>query len=102
MRGSNGFSLKNPGKLRYGRCTQAVMLQLFSDAVKDLRFGARVLRRSPVFTVVAVASLALGIGGSAAVFSLINAIVLRALPIAEPHRLFLVERRQRRRPLHHL
>ena len=47
---------------------------------RDLRFGARLLRRSAGFTFVAVLSLALGIGGATAVFSLVNAIVLRTLP----------------------
>ena len=59
---------------------------------QDVRFGLRLLRRSPVFTTVAVSSLALGIGGAAAVFSLLNAIVLRSLPVAEPDRLFVAER----------
>ena len=59
---------------------------MLSDAVQDVRFGLRLLRRSPVFTTVAVSSLALGIGGAAAVFSLLNAIVLRNLPAVEPDR----------------
>ncbi len=63
-----------------------------SDLLQDIRFGLRLLRRSPVFTLVAVSSLALGIGGAAAVFSLLNAIVLRSLPVAEPDRLFVAER----------
>ena len=65
-----------------------------SDLLQDIRFGLRLLRRSPVFTLVAVSSLALGIGGAAAVFSLLNAIVLRSLPVAEPDRLFVAERHQ--------
>jgi predicted permease len=68
------------------------MFPMISDALQDVRFGLRLLRRSPVFTTVAVASLALGIGGAAAVFSLLNAIVLRSLPVAEPDRLFVAER----------
>jgi predicted permease len=68
------------------------MRTMFADAFQDLRFGLRLLRRSPVFTTVAVSSLALGIGGAAAVFSLLNAIVLRNLPIAEPDRFFVAER----------
>ena len=65
---------------------------MLSDIFQDVRFGLRLLRRSPVFTTVAVLSLALGIGGAAAVFSLLNAIVLRSLPVAEPDRLFVAER----------
>ena len=68
------------------------MFALLSDVLQDVRFGVRLLRRSPVFTTVAVLSLALGIGGAAAVFSLLNAIVLRNLPVPEPERLFVAER----------
>ena len=68
------------------------MFPMLSDLFQDVRFGLRLLRRSPVFTTVAVLSLALGIGGAAAVFSLLNAIVLRSLPVAEPDRLFVAER----------
>jgi predicted permease len=68
------------------------MFPILSDVLQDVRFGLRLLRRSPVFTTVAIGSLALGIGGAAAVFSLLNAIVLRSLPVAEPDRLFVAER----------
>jgi predicted permease len=54
---------------------------------RDLRFGGRLLRRSPGFTSIAVLSLGLGIGGTTAVFSLVNAIVLRTLPVPEPRQL---------------
>lgn len=67
------------------------MTRAFTDAWHDVRYAIRILRRSPIFTTVAVASLALGIGGAASVFTLINAIVLRTLPIAEPDRLFVAE-----------
>jgi hypothetical protein len=68
------------------------MLRSLSDTTQDLRFGLRILRRSPVFTLVAVLSLALGIGGATSVFSLINAIVLRRLPVADADRLFVATR----------
>ena len=58
------------------------------EFMRDLRFGARLLRRSPAFTSAAVLSLALGIGGATAVFTLVNAIVLRTLPVPEPNQLF--------------
>jgi len=50
----------------------------------DLRYGLRTLGRSPVFTLVAVASVALGIGANTAIFSLINQVMLRMLPVVEP------------------
>ena len=53
----------------------------------DLRFGLRTLRRSPLYTTVAVLSLALGIGANTAIFSLLNQVMLRMLPVAEPERL---------------
>ena len=58
---------------------------------RDLRYGARLLRRSAGFTFTAVFSLGLGIGGATAVFSLVNAIVLRTLPVPDPQELFMAE-----------
>src|SRR5439155_18391639 len=60
------------------------------DFVYDLRFSARSFRRSPSFTATAVLSLALGIGATTALYSLIDQVVLRALPVDRPGRLVLV------------
>jgi hypothetical protein len=60
---------------------------LASHAVRDARYGLRLLQRSPVFAVVAVASLALGIGANAAIFHVIDTIQLRTLDIPRPHEL---------------
>jgi len=71
---------------------RAVSWETFVEGLwQDLRFGARLLASSPMFTAAAILSLALGIGANTAIFQLLDAIRLRALPVKNPHEIAAVQ-----------
>ncbi len=76
-------------------CRDARGVALVDHTAQDLRYAVRVLRASPAFTIMALISLALGIGATAAVFTVLDAAILRPLPVPHPDRLVVVRALQR-------
>jgi hypothetical protein len=72
-------------------CRDALGLRMIDEIRGDVRYALCLLRRSPAFAMVAVLSLALGIGANTAIFSLVDTVLLKPLPVEQPERLFFVD-----------
>ena len=76
---------------RKEECRDMRHVSVIDNLVRDVRYAVRILVRSPRFTVAALLALAVGIAASTAVFSVVNAVVLRPLPYAEPERIVWIQ-----------
>ena len=72
-------------------CRDARGTRWVEDIVQDVRYSIRILLRSPAFALVAILSLALGIGANTAIFSIVNSLLLRSLPVRAPEQLAILE-----------
>jgi len=79
--------LIGPVSLYKEECRDARGAGWFENFIRDLRYAARMFRRTPVFTVVAIGTLALGIGANSTIFTFVESILLRSLPVPDAQQL---------------
>lgn len=98
--GLDASAARRAARLRFGnprahreRTLDGMMARRIDYAAGDLRHAVRMLRKNPAFALTAIVSLALGIGVNAAMFSVIDAVLVRPLPYAQPSRLFVLQQK---------
>src|SRR5581483_97101 len=87
-----------PVSLTKEQCRDMRRINLIEDLTRDLVFAFRALRKSPVFTLTALLSLALGLGANTAIYSFMDVIMMRALPVRDPKNLVIVNWRAKGLP----
>src|SRR5262245_50099303 len=97
LRGAGEAEARRQALLKFGsisrfeeECRDERRVHFLENIVRDFRYTLRMMRRSPGFTTVALTSLALGIGANAAIFTLMNAVFLKSLPVRDPSSLLLL------------
>jgi putative ABC transport system permease protein len=96
-RGLDDQAAQRAARLAGGRASQTMEalrdqrgVPFLDTLAQDVRYAVRSLRRAPAFTITVILTLAVGIGATTSIFSLINGLLLRALPVTDPHRLMTI------------
>src|SRR6266567_7643162 len=95
--GMGSAEAKHAARRQFGNVTllaqkrkEARTTMFFSNIARDLRYGVRQLMKTPVFTIVCVLTLALGVGANTAVFSVMHAVLVKMLPVHDPSQVVYV------------